>query len=436
MESSSNWWRPSRPPEPVRTGLRDVSDTPGYTVTFWALIGFTVVLLLAPQEQFPALGVFRLALLSAATAFIACGYNRVSRRMPLIEFSPDVVLLLLLTGWAVVTIPFSYWPGGSVATLTDHFLKAFICFLLLSHAVSDFRQLRAISWCLVLCAVPLTLVTLGNYVSGTHMGGSGDRIVGHASGLTENPNDMALMLNLILPVCIALLLGTKGSFKKLVLAGITLLIVMAVIATFSRAGFLTLVFIGICYAWLLRKRPQRIWIPIILIMGLFAVPFVPTSYFERIDTILNIEEDQTNSAQTRLSDMQVAAGTALSNPLVGAGLGMSALALNEARGELWVDVHNVYLQWALDLGFPGLLLYLLLLYQCLRVTGNIINSRSDDAAAQPMVFLAEALRVSLLAFAFAAMFYPVAYNIYFYFFAGLAIAAGRIVRDDGRETAQ
>lgn len=433
IDSSTEWWRP---PGRVPSETPEVVRAPGTALTLWALIGFTVILLLAPQERIPALAPLRIALLSVGVAVLACGYSRISRRMPLIELSPDVVFLLLFAFWAALTLPFSIWPGGSAGTLTGPFFKAFICFLLLSHAITDERQLRTVCWCLALCAVPLALTTLKNYVAGTHMGEGTDRVIGYSAGLTENPNDMALMLNLILPLCIALLLGARSAVKKAVLAGIALLIVAAVIATFSRAGFLTLVFIGVCYAWLLRKRPQRVWLPIILVMGMFALPLVPPSYYERIDTIVNFEEDESNSAQSRLADMKTAVGVAFSKPLVGSGIGMSLLALNEARGEKWLDVHNVYLQIAVDLGFIGLLLYLLLLFQCLRVTGGILDGSTGRPASRQMVFLAEALRVSLLAFALSAMFYPVAYNFYLFYFAGLAIAAGRVARDEARGEAQ
>ncbi len=427
-DSSANWWRPQ---SPVQAQQRDIPEASGSGLAYWALVGFTIILLLAPQEQFAVLAPLRIALLSVAVAVLAYIVNRLSRRQPLLVFSPDVVLALLLTGWAVLTIPFSLWPGGSVNFLTGNFLKAIVCFLLLSHAITNFRQLWGISWCLVLCTIPLTLHTLRNYLAGTFMGG-GERVLGYTSGLAQNPNDMALILNLILPLCIALILGARSSFQKMFLGGIALLIVVAVIATFSRAGFLTLVFIGVCYAWFLRRRPQRVWIPIILILGTFALPLVPTTYFERLGTIINIQEDQTNSAQTRLADMKVALDVALSRPVVGAGVAMSLLALNEARGEEWLDVHNVYLQLAVDLGFIGLLLYLLLLLQCLRVADRIRNSRAGKSTAPRMVFLAEGLYVSLLAFAFSAMFYPVAYNFYFFYFAGMAIAAGRIARDAAR----
>jgi O-antigen ligase len=236
---------------------------------------------------------------------------------------------------------------------------------------------------------------------------------------------------MVLPVCIALLLGARTNLARLVLGSVAFLIVVAVIVTFSRAGFLTLVFIGACYGWLLRNRPQRVLIPIVLVMGILALPLVPSSYFDRIDTIVNIEEDQTGSAQERLADMKAAVKRAFSSPIVGSGLGMSAVALNEIRGESWSKVHNVFLEIALDLGFVGMILFILLLYQCLRISDPGSANRTGTSDEDRTAYMVEALRVTLLAFALSAIFYPVSYNFYFYYFAGMAVAAGRIVRGGG-----
>ncbi|MEE4175225.1 MAG: O-antigen ligase family protein [Xanthomonadales bacterium] len=430
-ELRSEWWRP--PESASEAGLPGQPDpavmpASRFDLASWAVAAFTVILLLAPQERFPALAPLRIALLCAAVAAIACTVKRVKARMPILEMSPDVVLILLLVFWAVMTLPLSVWPGGSAGFLTGIYIKSVLCFLLLSHALTGFRQLWGICWCLVLCTVPLTLTTLANYAAGISLAEGSDRVLGYTSGLTQNPNDMALMLNLILPLCLALMLGTRNALGKLALAATTVLIVVAVILTFSRAGFLTLAFIGASYAWLLRKRPQRMWIPVIMILGVFALPLVPGDFFGRIETIVQIENDQTQSAQNRLADMKVATSAAFSKPITGSGIGMSILAMNEARGERWIDIHNVYLQLALDLGFIGLMLFVLLLLQCLRVTGALLSGREDRGAPDRMVLIAEALRVSLLAFALSAMFYPVAYNFYFYYFAGLAMAAWRIAR--------
>ena len=47
-----------------------------------------------------------------------------------------------------------------------------------------------------------------------------------------------------------------------------------------------------------------------------------------------------------------------------------------------------------------------------------------------LFLLAEGIQVSLFAFAIAALFHPVAYHFYFYYIAGLALAA-RAACDEG-----
>ena len=54
----------------------------------------------------------------------------------------DVDYGLALLVWAVLTIPFSYWPGGSVALLTDQYLKAVVFFWLIAAIVTTRERLR------------------------------------------------------------------------------------------------------------------------------------------------------------------------------------------------------------------------------------------------------------------------------------------------------
>ena len=426
MESVTPWWRASAVDDNRHKRVVFVQDeTAGSPLAFWALMQFTFVLLLAPQAYFPILASMRIALLSAGVAGLAYGFNRLSRGMRLVDFGPAIVLVFLLAAWAIVTVPFSIWPGGSVAFLMDEYFKTVLVFLLLIHVIDSRRKLNTMYWGLVLFSVPLALTTVMQFLSGD-LAESGKRVSGYTTALTSNPNDMALWLNLMLPLCIALLLAARRTTFKLILAAIAGLMTIAIIATFSRAGFLTLVFIGLCYMWLLRKRPQRVWLPVLMLMAMLALPLVPDSYFSRIDTIVNIQDDDSGSAQTRLADLKVAAKLVTEQPLMGSGVGMNALAMNEARGETWIEVHNVYLEYAVDLGLPGLLLFLLLYFRSLGATRTPLRNGEDKAGRDSLFYLSEGLRVSLLAFAVAAFFHPVAYNFYFYLIAGLATAAERL----------
>jgi probable O-glycosylation ligase (exosortase A-associated) len=389
-------------------------------------MGFTFILLLAPQEHFPALAPLRIAMLSAAIAIITHVMSRLVRGRPVIRLNPAMAFALALVIWAVVTIPFSLWPGGSVAYLLETYLKTLVVFVLLANVIDSETRLKNVVWALVLIGVPLATSTVNNFLSGYSMP-EGERVVGYRSGLTANPNDLALMLNLILPLCIALFLASRKAFVKLLLVCIGGLLLFAIITTFSRAGFITLMVTGLVYAWRLRKRPQRVWIPVAAILVLCAVPLIPSDYVNRISTIVNVQEDDSRSAQTRLSDLKVAAKLAVSKPIIGSGIGMNAEAMNRARGETWTEIHNVYLQLAVELGLPGLALFLLLSITCYKMTGEVIRHCAMRNSNGMLFHIAEGLRVSLIAYSVAALFHPAAYHFYFYYIAGLAVAAHTIV---------
>ena len=238
---------------------------------------------------------------------------------------------LCLLGWAIVTVPLSLWPGGSVDTLTDLFLKSLILFWLIANTVITVSRFRQFAWGLTLMTVPISSSALVDYLSGTYLLGT-QRIVGYAAGLTSNPNDLALTLNLIIPFILALLWLTRGPLRRAILLTVLGLDIAGVILSFSRGGFITLVVIlAITSARLLRSR-RRAWGVALLAILSLCLPLLPGSYWHRIATITDIESDETGSAQARRENTLGAVRFVLTHPIVGAGIGSNMLALNEEIG--------------------------------------------------------------------------------------------------------
>ncbi len=421
----TQWWRiPETSPAVVGTEQAS-DDTNESTAPFVFLLAFTGILLLAPQQMFPVLAPLRIAMLAALGGILTHAVSRLSRGQSLIVLSPGIVAILGLVGWAVATIPFSFWPGGSVGFLLESYSKTLLVFLLLVSVVSSLSRLRVVIMTLVVLSVPLALTTVRNLMSGVYVSG-GDRPVGYQAPLTENPNDMALMLNLILPLVIGSLLAARQWWSRFALALIIGLLVVGVISTFSRAGFLTLGVIFLVYFWRLRNRPERIMIPIAFVFMVFAMPFVPVNYVDRIATITDVQSDPTGSSQARSRDTRVALQLVADNPIFGSGIGMNAFVMDDARGATWTEIHNVYLALAVDLGLPGLLLFLLVLLACFRSVGAAL-SPATLGRHRTLYLSAESIKVSLIAFSVAAFFHPVAYHFYFYYIAGLALCVAPIM---------
>jgi O-antigen ligase len=419
VASAVPWWQ-------TRTSSPALALAPqGSSVAFGALVAFTAILLLSPQAWFPILKAFRIAFLAAGLAIAAHVVERTAHRRSITQLSPEIGIALTLVCWSILTLPLSVWPGGSVRILTDYYLKAIAFFWLLGTIVTTTDRLRTMAWTLTFCAIPLAATGIFNYVAGEFLstGVRGFyRISGYMGVLTANPNDLALMLNLIIPLTGALVVGAHG-VKRLFAIAVMLLCVAAVILTFSRAGFLTLGAMFILLLGMLVTRRRAGMAAALLLLALCAYPFVPDGYMTRISTITNITEDVTGSAQGRWRDAKVAAGLVAKHPVVGAGIGQDILVMNDERGiDTWRRVHNAYLQYGVDLGLPGLLLFVWLHLTCYRTARAVEQRAAAVPSLRDLQPLATGVKMSLVAFGVAAMFHPIAYQFYFFSVAGLAVA--------------
>jgi putative inorganic carbon (hco3(-)) transporter len=431
MERTSNeWWRAEPAQADWRAGRVSVEswEPPHSGVPFWSAIAFTAILLFSPQAYFPALEPLRPAMIPAVIGIGAYLLDRFTYGAPLFMRARELWLIGALVAWAMVTVPFSISPGGSVDFLSGQYFKTLAIFWLLSHTAVTLVRLRQTAWSLSIMAIGLAALTLNNYASGMFIdqaGGNKDRVIGNEGALTKNPNDLALMVNILIPLSMALLLSSRRPAVRITLLGMIALECFTVILTFSRAGFLTLGSILLVYAWKLRRRAERVWVYGILVLALICLPLLPSSYLDRMSTIIYTEADATGSANERWTDMTIAVRHILVSPVTGAGAGMNVLTMNEARGGEWRKVHNVFLELTLDLGVPGVLIYIWLLVSCLMSTIQIQHRAAEVSVSdmKDLVHLADGIQISLLGFMVAAMFHPVVYHPYFYYIAALALAA-------------
>jgi O-antigen ligase len=88
----------------------------------------------------------------------------------------------------------------------------------------------------------------------------------------------------------------------------------------------------------------------------------------------------------------------------------------------------VYLQYAVDLGVPGLTLFLALFVSLFRTAGRVRRTGRRRPESREVAVAAGSVQVALVAFAVAGFFHPVAYQFYFFLAAGLALAVQNVLR--------
>ena len=392
----------------------------GARLPFYALMFFTFIVLVAPQGLLPALAPLHLALVAATVAAATHLADRLRRAAPLTVSEPEIRLALVLFGLGALSVPTSYWIEGSVQSLLALFGKSLIVFLLIANILVTAERLRGMLWLLTLGSSVPAVTVVKEYLSGDLVGA---RVQGYLSALTSNPNDVALTLNIAVALAVGLALASRRRGHRIALAAVIALGVAGVVVTFSRAGFIFLTTTLLLYLGRLKKGRSGI---VLLLLLLLVLTLNVDGFIARLGTIGDVQTD--GSGRERWETMGKAFYLMATHPLTGVGVGQSIIALNDIGGVRWRHIHNVYLEIAVDLGIPALLVYLLLLYRALRSVAEA--RRAWSAHDVDLCHLAQGLEISLIGFAVAAMFYPVAYHLFFYYLLGLAVAVKGLGRQE------
>ena len=197
---------------------------------------------------------------------------------------------------------------------------------------------------------------------------------GRVFSVYENPNSFAEVLVMLIPLGLALALGSRslwGRLGALCAAGVG---TVALAMTYSRASYIGLVFALVVFVFLWNRK----LIPGLLLLGICSLPVLPDTIFNRILTIFNLEDTSTSS---RFPLYQAALALLWERPVRGAGLGIDAVQLALDHKNLYhgaapfVHAHNLYLQIWLETGLIGILSYLAAMISTLKAGAKACKLR-------------------------------------------------------------
>ncbi len=395
------------------------------------------------HQLFPQLIPLRPILLSAlaSIALYALGQRGPRRARTLKHPITYCVLgILALVAWSV---PFSLGPRRSFEFLYSEFAKTVVLFLLVAASVRTVKDVERLAKVFLYSAVLYAVVAIARdqTVSSERL----DNLY------TYDSNDFALFAVVALPLAFYFLAGSRRLLGRAIGLFSIVALCAGIMLSGSRGGFLAGA--GLLLFYLFANRSAKVWWRASVVATVVIAGFVAAQgwYWERIDSLLHVKSDyNVTTPYGRIEIWKRGIGYMLSRPLTGVGAAnfgkaegtLSELAhtrAEEGKGTPWKAAHNSFVQIGAELGVPGLLALLGLLwagFRAMRRTGAFTRARRVGPKSSPESALAFALAGSLLAWMIAAFFLAQAYYDIIYGVAGLVLGLAKVQRETGRRLAR
>lgn len=343
--------RDASPAAPIALAAEPEHDA----LAFKTLLAFMFLLLVRPQDQFPFLTPLHLAEMTGGFALLAVLVGRLMRGVAASRMPRELVAVLVFAAVMVGTIPFSFWPGGSMTVFTEQFAKIVAVFIVMVNTLTSRKRVEQLMTVIVLGGTYVGVRAGIDYVRGVNLV-EGGRVAGAVGGLFGNPNDMALNMVAFLPFGIGFALDSGRPRARLLGLMSIPAMTAAIVFSQSRGGTVGLVvMLGVLLWYLRRLRPTMA--TAVVIAACAALPFLPASFTERMASIFVADQDPSGSREARKTLLREGWQVFLDHPLIGIGAGQFTNYNPESRQEAWRQTHNAPLQVASELGFVGLVAF-------------------------------------------------------------------------------
>ena len=358
-----------------------------------------------------------------------------------VRVSPRWVLLLVLLAYCGYTTAVAAEPVAALEKW-GWVWKALVFAAFLPLTLRTRLRIEALALTMVLCASAL-IVTGGIKTLGGGGGyGSLVILIDDNSGLFEGSIISCVAITIIPLILWLAKHGTifKPDWKvRIYSAALILACLLIPVGTQARTGVICIAVLGILL--LRHARYRMLYLGAAAIIAVAAVPFLPSSFTQRTDTIKNYKADE--SASTRLAVWAWTWEYVKEHPMGG---GFEVYRQNRIRyemarkdnaaGPLPIDApavteivdegrafHSSYFEMLGEQGFPGLIIWLIIQIGGvwrMEVIQRVYRKRDkpDETWIAP---LANALQNSQIIYLVGSLFVGIAFQAYFFMFTALQI---------------
>ncbi len=395
---------------------------------YFFLGSFVALMLIVPHGNWNNLyGLFGAVAVTAV--FYLGAASRPSRELEVKELGPYYMFFMVFAAYAFLS---SLDWKLSIRFVGFH-LAAFLLCLLVVSSVRKYEQLELV---VALAVAGLTVASL----YGCYQGAVGVSVVANQQDLLlnkgmpgrvysffDNPNNFAELLVMLTPFTYALILNARTWRGKLAAVFSLGVCGAALGLTFSRSGWLGIVLATVVFVAFWNWKA----IPLLIALGICAIPVLPESIYNRILTIGNTED---SSTAYRFAIYKASGVLMRDYWLRGVGLGSDILTKTFRGyppmfdGNFPIHTHNNYLQIWAEMGLGAIIAFLTAVaYQLKRGLKSFVYC--SDKRLRNMLAAAIAGFCGILLISVAEYTWFYARNMFTYFFLfGVITACGKLCK--------
>ena len=312
---------------------------------------------------------FRMNFTVAILTFI--GYFALKNK-PKVEF--DSLIFLVIVFWVLAFISSSVTESFLVdhaSVKFEEFTKVLMLFAAIILIFSKKIHVDVFIWSVVLAISSYAAMESVKYI----VSGGGHRIAGFEGHVLGDRNDLAVAINMTIPLILYLASETKHSKLRMGLYVLVGMNILAIIGTFSRGGFVGLVLLGMYFYW--QSKRKALWSIVIAVCIGISTQMGSSEWSNRMDTVSSASSAD-SSFIGRIWAWKISVKIANDNVF-----GNSFFATQDPyawhryrqsidnfgpvytppipEGQFPKAAHSLYFQVLGDLGYIGLFVYLMLL---------------------------------------------------------------------------
>ena len=196
------------------------------------------------------------------------------------------------------------------------------------------------------------------------------------SAFGQDQNTLAYLLCVAVTIVLDFFRQTSNTLLKIISICLLLAFIIAILSTGSRTGLIVTMFVIILF--MMSNSSIKTWVTVVLLIFLLApvvYNYIPESTWERFSETDDLVSSGNFSERGYIWSSGIQAFSS-ENIMLGVGYSNFSTMLNQHFG--WqMASHNTYLSYLVDLGFIGLILFLIIIGKMLLITRSIMKSKGD-----------------------------------------------------------